>query len=208
MDLLQRFAEPLVQQGLLAEDAVPWLRYAFQRRLLSFTGSLLLFGLGWFFAGHWEAFSFLFSFFLLRRRAGGYHAGTPWRCLLLSVAQVWLSLAVLLPLLTAAPLLCSGMALLAGDAAIAATAPLLPRQLHATAAETAACRKLTRRVLALENSAALVLALWGKTPQFLSVVLGITAAAGSLLLEQYKRRHSNEENVTTSPAAAGGQTGK
>lgn len=203
MDFLQRFAETLVAQGLLAEDAIPWLRYAFRRRLLSLGTHLLLFGLGWWLAGPWEAFLFLFSFFLLRRRAGGYHAKTPWRCLLLSAAQLGLALKLLLPLLLAAPRLCSWAVLLASAGAIAATAPLLPWQLHATAAETAACRSRTQGVLALEGAAALGLALWAPRTWFLSVVLGMVGTAGSLLFEQHKRRLDHEQSEARTVAAGG-----
>lgn len=203
MDILQRFAKALCQQGLLAEDAVPWLCYALRRRFFSCFCRLLLGALGWALAGPLEACCFLFSFFLLRRWGGGYHAKTPWQCLFLSAAQVWLSLGVLLPLLLAAPGFCSWLALLAAGGAIAATAPLLPFQLHATPAETAACRSRTRLVLALETAAALGLALWGARTWFLSVVLGIAGVAGSLLFEQFKRRTYYGKSETKIAAASG-----
>ncbi|MGF0034300.1 accessory gene regulator B family protein [Bariatricus sp. SGI.154] len=84
-NIVHQIALFLVREKILSEKDSQWGEYLIQKRVLSLGvfGVLLIVGCS--LAGILESMCFIINFLYIRRRAGGYHASSPLRCLELSV---------------------------------------------------------------------------------------------------------------------------
>lgn len=87
---LNRFCENtvdcLLKTGYLKQAYREWYIYAFQRWLIRTGISSLIFICGTILFGVVECIIYLLGFLTIRKRAGGYHAKTPTKCLMLSLS--------------------------------------------------------------------------------------------------------------------------
>ena len=84
-NIVHQIALFLVREKILSEKDSQWGEYLIQKSVLSLGvfGVLLIIGRS--LAGILESMCFIVNFLYIRRRAGGYHASSPLRCLELSV---------------------------------------------------------------------------------------------------------------------------
>lgn len=175
-----------VEKGWLPEELKPWCVYAAERRCVQAASMALLFVWGLVWAPMWQVLLYTASFVLLRRWAGGWHARTWGRCLVLS-ASVEAAGLVVLSVLQRSGAASVGLALAAG-AVLWRCAPALPAQMHAGPAERRACRgrlRVTMGVQALLLGACLMC---GQAPAAACIAVGCGTAAALAAAEGIKQR--------------------
>lgn len=103
--IYDRITQYCVQNGIVAEEDVPWLRYGIEKRVATVLCGIPCFLLAVCLSDIITSISFFASFFLLRRRTGGYHAKTTWGCLAASVFIEVFFFCVVYPLLNSRSIL-------------------------------------------------------------------------------------------------------
>ena len=73
-----------LQKGYISQDEIPWLRYAFEKRIVTLVTFIPLLILGFSIANPTMVIGFLASFCFLRTRTNGYHAKNVGWCLFYS----------------------------------------------------------------------------------------------------------------------------
>lgn len=175
---IERLTDFMLRHELLAEKDRAWCVYALERRVLTGGNFLVLWVLGACLAGAIASLSFLAVVLWLRKRTGGYHASTPFRCLLVSSAVTCLALGIILPYLQA--FVCCAM--VAGSVVcVWLLAPSNHKKLHFSTAELAANRTYARRRLFAVVTLFVVLLLLGQTVAAASLSLGLAMVACSLV---------------------------
>lgn len=81
MKQLDSLVRGCVQKGYVTEEQAPWLRYALEKRLVTFGVFIPLLGLGGVITNPATMLAFLITFCLLRTRTNGFHAKSSGRYL-------------------------------------------------------------------------------------------------------------------------------
>lgn len=176
------------------ETTRQWFCYAVFRRAFSFLVDLLVILAGAWKTGFAAMLVFTLAFALPRRYIGGYHAGSPLRCILLSLLQALICSHLAYPLLMRAPLFLPVAFALFAAAIMHRLAPILPRNLHA-GEETAHLYHRKAMCIALaEIFAILLFSVWNCAALALCCSLGMACSALSLVIEKYKRKKEGAQN--------------
>jgi accessory gene regulator B len=134
----------------------------------------------------WQSIVFLLAYNPIRSYAGGYHAGTPWACYLLSIPMM---LAVLLGIklipwngyVVIIAVICAGIAVLL-------LAPVEDSNKPLDQLEVTVFRKKARIFLAVLSVIAIVLWFTGIEQSSLSVVMALAVSAVMLILGAVKNK--------------------
>lgn len=183
---MDKVAAYLVDKNLISKELAPWLTYAVYRFLLSAASYTALFLLGWLCAGATAAFLFLLSFTVLRRYIGGYHAGSPVKCIIISCSVEAFVLLFLLPIFSNFPYIFAFVLSLAAAVSIFILAPLPPKNLHETESERQALKKFSRIFTVITLCVCLLFLLFKLPSMGLCISLGMFCAAFTLWIEKIK----------------------
>lgn len=85
MKRIDSFTKMCIDNGYITQEQAPWLRYGIEKRVTTFIISIPILIVGSLVSSPAMAFSFYFSFYLLRSRVNGFHAKSFGRCLILSI---------------------------------------------------------------------------------------------------------------------------
>ena len=123
-------AEACISRGWISINDKFWCAYALEKKLLSLCFFLLLLPFAIVLGVLGQAAIFVFVFFLLRRRLGGWHAPYAWLCQAISIALVLVITLLIGPVMMKFP-----MPIILGVDAIVITisimqSPVYPPQLH------------------------------------------------------------------------------
>lgn len=88
-----------VQHEIISEDQLPWFIYGIEKRVVSICTFPPFFLIALFCSTFWSAVALFVSFFLIRRRASGFHANSVGSCLCISLLVEVLFLKIVYPFL-------------------------------------------------------------------------------------------------------------
>lgn len=108
--LTERIVSYCVRNNVISASDEPWLRYGIEKRITLLLGFISQITLAACLSNLPAAIGYMVSFSLLRRKASGYHAKTPWGCLCTAMLLESLFFLGLYPYLdTALVLICNGL---------------------------------------------------------------------------------------------------
>ena len=99
--LAARITSSLIARKYLQKELFTWYVYVLEKKLVSILGISWLIALGSFLSDVPTTIVFIAGFYLLRSRAGGYHASNFLNCLSLSTLTVVINIYIITPLIIA-----------------------------------------------------------------------------------------------------------
>lgn len=85
MKPIDYFTNMCINNGYITQEQAPWLHYGIEKRVTAFIISIPMLIVGSLVSSPAVAFSFYFSFYLLRSRTNGFHAKSFGGCVILSI---------------------------------------------------------------------------------------------------------------------------
>lgn len=82
----ERIAFFLYDKKIIQKEDIRWCVYLFQKWILNTVSYTILYFIGCYIATPVQVILYLLNFEVLRRKSDGYHAKTPFRCILLSTS--------------------------------------------------------------------------------------------------------------------------
>ena len=82
----ERIAFFLYDKKIIQKEDIRWCVYLFQKWILNTVSYTILYFIGCYIATPVQLILYLLNFEVLRRKSDGYHAKTPFRCILLSTS--------------------------------------------------------------------------------------------------------------------------
>lgn len=82
----ERIAFFLYDKKIIQKEDIRWCVHLFQKWILNTVSYTILYFIGCYIATPVQVILYLLNFEVLRRKSDGYHAKTPFRCILLSTS--------------------------------------------------------------------------------------------------------------------------
>lgn len=185
MKQLDSLVRGCVQKGYVTEEQAPWLRYALEKRLVTFGVFIPLLGLGGVITNPATMLAFLITFCLLRTRTNGFHAKSSGRCLIYSMVGELFFLRVLPTLWNDA---IAFVTLAISAVLIWILAPYNHPSMNLSAEEILACAKSAKWRLGLLGFVLSVLSVWKQEQLAEGIILGIVMTASTLVMAYCSRK--------------------
>ncbi len=108
--MIEKIVSYCIRNNVISVPDEAWFRYGIEKRLTMLLGMIPITTLAVYLSSPSVAFSFLISFFLLRRRTSDYHAMTPAGCLCVAIVLESLFFLCLYPRLNVViMIICGGL---------------------------------------------------------------------------------------------------
>lgn len=88
MDISEKFANKLINMQLISSEEKDIYSYGFKQGFLLLLNTVTIIVVGFIFNMVWQTIIFMVAYSFIRDYAGGYHAKTPFRCYLFSIAMI------------------------------------------------------------------------------------------------------------------------
>lgn len=139
---IDRFSYYCIERKLITPSDYAWFKYGLEKRIYTVVVAIPFFFLAVYLTNIYTALAFYSSFYCLRRRVGGFHAGSVWMCFVWSLLFEFIFLGMLNPLLNMVEtLLLSAVSLVV----VFILAPYNHPKMNLSAEEIVACRISSRK---------------------------------------------------------------
>lgn len=182
---IEQLTQHCVRSGIIKETDMPWFRYGIERRLVTICAAVPFFIIAILLVGFSTAFSFFFSFFLLRTKTNGYHSKTLVGCIAISLLVELLLCAsfscITHPLLLVIPCATSHLV-------IYILAPFVHPNLPLSNDAIARCRQQARQRSTIILAVTVLAVIFNLTHVSKGMTMGITMASSMLCFPYIKRK--------------------